>query len=95
MNPMIHLRRAKAALQGAGSARSRLLTAGREFWEALFAVTAWPADLCEAADPITTVLLVHGATMDAAVAHMDEVTVQQTLQGLSEFCDRAESLLSN
>lgn len=92
MDPIIHLRRAKEALGGDGSSRSRLQTAGQEFWKALFDLGTWPLELREAADQITDVLLADGS-IDATVPRMDEATVHETLQRLSAFCDRAESIL--
>ncbi|MEN6494677.1 MAG: hypothetical protein ABFD16_10330 [Thermoguttaceae bacterium] len=92
MEPIAHLRRAKEAVQAEGAARGRLLTAGQEFWEALFDLGTWPPELQEVADQITGALLSHG-TIQTTVDSMDEATVQKTLRRLTDFCDKAESIL--
>jgi hypothetical protein len=92
MDPIIHLRRAKEAIQAEGPARGRLQTAGREFWSALFDSHAWPPELQEAAEQLTDLLLANGP-IDATVPTLDDLTVQETLHRLSDFCDQAVSFL--
>jgi len=92
MEPIAHLRRAKEAVQGEGSARSRLQAAGNKFWEALLQFERWPPELDAEAERIMNMLFAKGS-IDETVPGMDETTVQETLQRLSAFCDQAEAIL--
>lgn len=91
MEPIAHLRKAKQAIQSEGSAKSRLQTAAHEFWNALFDLETWPPELREGAQHITSVILADGC-IGETVNRMDEETAQETLQRLSDFCDKAESI---
>ena len=80
MESIAHLRRAKEAIHGAGSARSRLQTAGNKFWEALLQFERWPPELDAEAVQIINVLFAKGA-IDETVLGMDETTNKRRSSG--------------